>query len=66
MNGEDYNETTVDVEFIVGDDTEMCLNITIEDDVIVENDEDFLVIASSTSSGLEFGQATVTIEDNEG
>ena len=47
-------------------DTMMCLTVTISNDDRVENDETFLVILTLVSSGVELGQTTVTILDDDG
>ena len=44
----------------------MCLTVSIDDDNFVENDETFIVILTLMSTGVELGQTTVTIQDDEG
>ena len=44
----------------------MCLTVSISDDTFVENQETFIVILTLMSTGVELGQTTVTIQDDEG
>lgn len=46
--------------------TSVCLNVTIIDDNIIENDETFTVTLSLLSTGEQIGQTTVNILHDEG
>ena len=49
--------------YILGDAE--CVNITLIDDVMVENDESFLVLLTSSSANTANDTSTITIIDNE-
>lgn len=46
--------------------TMACLNVTIIDDNVIENDESFTVTLSLISTGESIGQTIVTIVHDEG
>lgn len=70
---EDYTQIQdYPITFFAGSEigTTMCVNITIEDDDIVEPDQQFFVTLDSTSDNPVFfypySSATVVIGDNDG
>ena len=64
----DYTTTSDDFTFTSSSasGSTLCLTVSIGDDSFVENDETFIVILTLMSTGVELGQTTVTIQDDEG
>ena len=62
----DYTEVTTDVTFPPMSQLPRCVDIPIIDDVILEENEVFLVQLSSSAATIAVDTATVTIIDNDG
>ena len=64
-DGDDYVAMDIELTFNFGD-SELCKNITINDDSLLEPEENFFVVLTSiTGEGLFAPVAQVTIQDNE-
>ncbi len=65
--GEDFAGVSTTLTFTSGD-TSMCVGITITMDILLEDDETFSVLATSTDSTVVFtnNQTLVTITSNGG
>ena len=69
IGGDFSNLVTTDVTYFQSLDQNQthCVNITILEDVILENEEQFIVFIDSTDSNVTTGlQSTVIIIDNDG
>ena len=65
--GSDYTAITMSVTFEAGS-TRATVNVQITDDNVVESEEDFTVVLSSSESNVMIGEytATVSVLDNDG
>ena len=69
IGGDFSNLVTTDVTYFQSLDQNQthCVNITILEDVILENEEQFIVFIDSTDSNVTTGlPSTVIITDNDG
>ena len=69
ISDEDFHTFTTDLTYTPSLDRNqtLCVNITIMDDSILENEEDFTVSISSTDSSVITGPpSTISIIDNDG
>ncbi len=67
LAGSDYTVTSMARTFSAGSSMgDMCINVPIIDDNIIENPETFTVTVTLMPNNVEVGQTTVTISDNEG
>ena len=65
--GSDYTAITMSVTFESGS-TRATVNVQITDDNVVESEEDFTAVLSSSESNVMIGEntATVSVLDNDG
>lgn len=63
----DYSKLLLTVPFSESDGDRLCINITIIDDLLLENDEIFTLLLTSTDSAVsvKLNMATVTILDDD-
>ena len=69
LEGEDYEELFFSLNFAGNVATEeLCLNVSITEDSIVENTESFNLVLTSSDSriSIPFDQVPVLISDNDG
>lgn len=69
LPGNDYLTTSASLEFPVGSATGdiQCVNITIVDDDVSEDTEEFMVVLSTLDSNVKIGDnLTIKIADNDG
>ena len=69
LSDEDFHSFITDLMYYNSLDLNqtLCVNITIIDDEILENDEDFSVFLVSTDNSVTTGSpSTVSITDNDG
>ena len=65
--GSDYTAITMPVTFEAGS-TRATVNVQITDDNVIESEEDFTAVLSSSESNVMIGEntATVSVLDNDG
>lgn len=70
MADSDYTSTSVEMVFPAGSSPEdaQCVNITITDDTVFEEEEHFTVALTTSDTAVVLGHSNVviTITDNEG